>query len=83
MTKIDEILNKYRDITRWPEYPEISESEYIQAMQEYAEYYAQKCLEIASESAYIIKLSDYCREDGSHQAVSTNSITSIKFPPHD
>lgn len=71
MTKIEEILNKYRDITRWPEYPEILENEYIQAMKEYAEWYAQKCLEIA-ESHIFEEV--YCAEI---------YPTEIKLPPHD
>ena len=50
MTKIEEILNKYRDITRWPEYPEITEDEYIRAMKEYAEWYVNECLKIAAKN---------------------------------
>lgn len=67
MTKIEEILNKYRDITRWPEYPEIFESEYIQAMKEYAEWYAKRCLEIAESNVTICQIFP----------------TEIKLPPHD
>ncbi len=78
MNKIDEILNKYRDITRWPEYPEITEDEYIQAMKEYAEYYAKKCLEIAAKEACLNEPKlDY------RPSISKLSITDIQLPDHD
>ena len=80
MNKIEEILNKYRDITRWPEYPEILENEYIQAMKKYAEFYAQKCLEKLDEEA------EYTDQDSRFYdswVLSDKPSFKFEFPPHD
>lgn len=85
MSKIEEILNKYRDITRWPEYPVITEDEYIRAMKEYAEYYAKECLSIAADNAEIYEEGYYNRNDDPDYrwAVNKESITDIQLPEHE
>ena len=88
MSKIEEILNKYRDITRWPEYPVITEDEYIRAMKEYAEYYAKECLQIAAENATGQPCYDYsnryCVSIIENEVnINKESITNIQLPDHE
>lgn len=85
MNKIQEILNKYRDITRYSEYPE---SEHIQAMKEYAEWYAKKCLEIAANEVKLTtgNISEKVKDEWvEFKTITINpySITGIKLPTHE
>jgi len=85
MSKIEEILNKYRDITRWPEYPEITESDYIRAMKEYAEWYAMECLHLAADEVKLIQVPNIQQGYASYMEtrIDKGSILNIKLPEHD
>lgn len=85
MTKIEEILNKYRDISRWPEYPEILDAEYVLAMKEYAENYAKKCLEIAAKEVTTLQVPNIQQGYSPYleTIIDVSSILNIKLPEHE
>lgn len=73
MTKIEEMIQKHVD-------PHVFIKGYgglEDAMKEYAEYYAQKCLEIAAVDADC-----YDRGYDLGHGVDPNSILNIKLPEH-
>lgn len=81
MTKIEELLET---IERYQHTPEPIDTygyfDIVKIMKEYAEWYAQKCLEIAAEHAQsITDIDEYIY--GS--IVDKNTILNIKFPDHD
>lgn len=76
MTKIEELMNSV--IVDNPVYPEqyFSIENIEKIMKEYAEFYAKKCLKIASKQADIHPMRAY-------NVVNEKTITEINLPEHD
>lgn len=79
MNKIKEIIDKY-DVEngRFGQHLSDNAAQIIQMMKEYAEWYAQRCLEIAANEACLNEPKrDY------NPSISKLSITDIELPDHD
>lgn len=87
MTKIEEIAFKYTKSDYYNQQT-FSFLDVISAMKEYAEYYAEKCLEVAAENATGTPMYDYSNpyttillEDRVN--INFDSILNIKLPDHE
>lgn len=49
MKPFEEILEKYKDITRWPEYPELIHQDYLNANYEYSIQLIDRFIELLNE----------------------------------
>ena len=83
MTKIEQILNKVKEDAQIVgiDFTVIIYNDAVEAMKEYAEHYAKKCLEKAAEQAVVFLPSHYGLH-GTHN-VDKDSILNIKLPEHD
>ena len=75
MTKIEEILEKYKTKTDYYADQEWQDSDVEKALIEYATWYAKKVLELAAENA----VTSY----GYSCIIDKESITNIQLPPHE
>lgn len=79
MTKINELIDSIWDFDGY------SAPHIRRIMKEYAEIYAEKCLEIAAENATCDELFRYGKYDQEEVYFEVNykSITNITLPPHE
>lgn len=75
-TKTQEILRKYYGDNFPPN------SDVYEAMKEYADWFAKKCLEKAAEQA-VVFLPSYLGLHRTHIHVDKDSILNIELPDHD
>lgn len=87
MNKIEEIARKHFVVCNYKGSPDTIDGffeDMEKAMQEYAEYYAKRCLEIAAEKAQIkFKEMYYTQGEQPKFIVNKESILNIQLPKHD
>ncbi len=79
MTKIDEVLDKHCDCRFFQDDREC----FQEAMKEYAEIYASRCLEIAADNAECDDVSYKNGDSYPMFEVNKNSIINIDLPEHE
>jgi hypothetical protein len=85
MSKIEKLIKKIKTKSLDYGIDVFDEYQIEQIMQEYAEYYAKKCLEIAAENVELFQEGYYNRNDDLDYkwSVDRESITKIQLPEHE
>ncbi len=77
MNKIEEILIKYKTHPSDLHLDDLIAADIVEMMKEYAEWYANQCLEIVAEKATIYY------DIGGYSYIDQQSILNIKLPDHE